>query len=135
MKLWRRPGTFIAFIDSPTDETILRIDTNAEGVTSFTFRLYDRFGVLAEDSGGPREYPLGTEICTDEGEVLLRVPIELNDDIHYRLYGSTGNLITCSDGNRTQILLGLRMEGNKHLSGRPPARPGSGPPPTLDNAV
>jgi hypothetical protein len=31
-------------------------------------------------------------------------------------------LLTCSDGQRTQIYGGVRIEGNRHLPGRPPVR-------------
>ncbi len=111
------------FIDATSDETLLRIDTDLEGVTSFTYRLYNSDGTLARDSEGPHEYPLGAEIRSADDELLLFVPVGLTDDIRYRLYAKGGKLITCSDGKRTQILLGLRVEGNAHLPGRPPVRP------------
>jgi hypothetical protein len=32
-----------------------------------------------------------------------------------------GALVTCSDGHKTEIFGGLRLEGNRHLAGRPPS--------------
>jgi hypothetical protein len=49
------------------------------------------------------------------------VPSERDESIQYRLYNLKGTLVTCSDGKRTQIYGGVRIEGNRHLSGRPPA--------------
>jgi hypothetical protein len=34
-------------------------------------------------------------------------------DIHYKLYSPDGRLLAASDGSRTQILNGLRLEGAK----------------------
>lgn len=125
MKLWRRPGSYVAFIDAASEESILKIASDSEGKLRFSYRLYDSQGNLASDSGEPVELPAGTEIRSADDEQLLFVPVEPGADLLYRLYNRTGKLITCSDGVRTQILAGLRMEGNKPLSGHPPTRPTS----------
>jgi hypothetical protein len=121
VKLGRRPGASVEFIDSYTEETILKLESSADGVSMVSYRLYDCNGGLVSDSGGPQTFPNGLEICTSEGEVLLYLPSEQGESISYRLYSPKGVLMTCSDGARTQIFGSLRIAGNKHLSGRPPA--------------
>jgi hypothetical protein len=120
VRLARRPGAFVAFVDSYTEETILKIESDLNGVHTISYRLYDGDGALVSDSEGPRAFPEGLEVCTGGGEVLLHVPSERSESISYRLYSPKGVLMTCSDGSRTQIFGSLRIEGNKHLSGRPP---------------
>ena len=120
MKLGRRPGAFVEFIDSYTEETILKIESDLNGVNMISYRLYDSCGGLVSDSDGPQAFPEGLEVCTSEGEVLLHLPSERTENISYRLYSPKGVLMTCSDGSRTQIFGSLRIAGNKHLSGRPP---------------
>ncbi|HLF71086.1 MAG TPA: hypothetical protein VI759_02905 [Dehalococcoidia bacterium] len=128
MKLGRRPGTFVSFVDSFTEEPILKVESNENGQNLFTFHLYDSHGTLVADSDGPHIYPDGTEIRDANQELLLLVPSEQGTDIQYRLYSHKGVLITCSDGRRTQIFGGVKMEGNKPLSGRPPASPAAAKP-------
>jgi hypothetical protein len=120
MKVARRPGAFVAFIDSYTEETILKIESDLNGVHMVSYHLYDRCGELVSDSDGPQAFPEGLEISTGEGEILLHLPSERSESISYRLYSPRGVLMTCSDGSRTQIFGSLRIDGNKHLSGRPP---------------
>jgi hypothetical protein len=124
MRLRRRPGAFIAFVDTFTDETLLRIECSADDVDLVSFRLYDSRGTLVADSGGSRCLPDGLEVSIVNGEQLLCVPARRDEDIRYRLYNSKGALLTWSDGKRTQIFGGVRVEGNKHLAGRPPSQTG-----------
>ena len=120
MKLARRPGAFVAFVDSYTEETVLKIESDLNGLHMISYHLYDGGGVLVSDSDGPQAFPEGLEVSTGAGEILLHVPVERSESISYRLYSPKGVLMTCSDGSRTQIFGSLRIEGNKHLSGRPP---------------
>jgi hypothetical protein len=122
MKLRRRPGAFVAFVDTFTDETLLKIECTSDDVDFIAFRLYDFQGRLVADSEGPRQLSEGVEISDDAGELLLYVPLARDESVCYRLYSPRGTLLTCSDGLRTQIYGGVRMEGNKHLAGRPPSQ-------------
>ena len=121
MKLGRRPGSFTSFIDSFTEETILRIEASSSGEILVTFHLYDCHGVLVQDSDGCRSFPLGTEIRAGDDEVLLGLPDDDEGFVSYCLYNRVGALLTRSDGMRTQLFGGIRIVGNKPLSGRPPA--------------
>ena len=125
MRLRRRPGAFVAFVDSFTEETILRIECDADDVDQISFRLYDKTGGMVADSEGPQRFPEGVEITAADGEVLLYVPPVRDESIKYTLYNLEGKLLTSSDGQRTQIYGGVRVEGNKHLSGRPPSPKGA----------
>lgn len=120
MRLGRRPGAFVAFIDTFTDETFLRFECDADGVDLISFHLFDSQGRLVADSGGAQSYPSGLQVSCLDGEQLLFVPSERGDSVEYRLYNLKGALLTCSDGKRTQIYGGVRVEGNRHLPGRPP---------------
>lgn len=120
MKLRRRPGAFVAFVDSFSEETFLKLECDSENLDQITYLLFDSQGRVVADSRGPQTFPDGIEVSDSEGEVLLLVPAERDEDIQYRLYNSKGELVTCSDGQRTQIFGGVRIEGNRHLSGRPP---------------
>jgi hypothetical protein len=124
MKLRRRPGAFVAFVDTFTDETLLKIECNADDVDLIAFRLYDCQGRLVADSQGPRQLSESVEVSDEAGELLLYVPLARDESICYRLYSVRGALLTCSDGLRTQIFGGVRMEGNKHPAGRPPSQAG-----------
>jgi hypothetical protein len=120
MKLGRRPGAFTSFVDSFTEETILRIEASASGEILVTYRLYDCHGSLVQDSEGCRNFPIGTEVRSAEDEMLLHVPESLDGLVSYCLYNKFGALLTRSDGLRTQLFGGIRIVGNKPLSGRPP---------------
>lgn len=120
MKLRRRPGAFVAFVDSFTEETFLRFECDAGDHDVISYHLYDRYGCLVADSDGAHGYPGGVEISDRDGEVLLFVPAERDENVLYRLYSVRGALVTCSDGKRTEIFGGLRLEGNRQLPGRPP---------------
>ena len=50
MKLGRRPGAFTSFVDSFTEETILRIEASSTGEILLTFHLYDCHGALVQDA-------------------------------------------------------------------------------------
>jgi hypothetical protein len=107
-----RPGSLTAFVDSNTGEPILQIAADTGGDARVAFRLFDCDGNLVCDSGGFQTYPDG--LCVESGEeVLLLIPNDPSGDIHYRLYNQEGRLLTASDGSRTQILGGLRIEGAK----------------------
>ena len=121
MKLRRRPGAFVAFVDSFTEETFLRVECDSEDIDQISFRLFDSQGRLVADSAGPHNFPAGVKVADRDGEQLLSVPSGRDECIQYRLYNPKGALVTCSDGLRTQIYGGVRIEGNRHLSGRPPA--------------
>ena len=120
MKLGRRPGAFTSFVDSFTEETILRIEASSSGEILITFHLYDCHGALVQDAEAC-SYPAGTEVRSEDDEVLLSVPADDEGLVSYCLYNQSGSLLTRSDGMRTQLFGGVRIIGNKPLSGRPPA--------------
>jgi len=106
-------------MDSFTEETFLRLECDAGDLDLISYHLYDRHGGLVADSDGAHHFPGGLEVSGD-GELLLSVPAERDESVLYRLYSVKGALVTCSDGMKTEIFGGLRLEGNRHLSGRPP---------------
>ena len=120
MRLGRRPGAYVALVDSFTQETLLKAECDTNNVDLISFRLYDSSGGLVADSDGPQTYPDGVEILAGAGEELLHVPSVRDQSIRYRIYSTQGTLLTCSDGLRTLIYGGVHVEGNKHLPGRPP---------------
>jgi hypothetical protein len=121
MRLGKRPGTFVAFVDLFTEETLLRVECDSDDVDFVSYHLFDCHGELVSDSGGARCFPSGVEVIDEAGELLLLVPATRGESIQYRLYSQDGSLLTCSDGRRTQIYGGVRIDGNRHLSGRPPS--------------
>jgi hypothetical protein len=122
MKLGRRPGAFTSFVDSFTEETILRIEASPAGEILVTFHLYDSHGTLVQDSDGVHCFPTGTEIRSEDDEILLTVPEDRESVVSYCLYNHTGALLTRSDGMRTELFGGVRVIGNKALPGRPPGQ-------------
>ena len=122
MKLGRRPGAFTSFVDSFTEETILRIEASPAGEILVTFHLYDSHGTLVQDSDGSHCFPTGTQVRSDEDEMLLNVPDDRESLVSYCLYNHTGALLTRSDGMRTELFGGVRVIGNKPLPGRPPGQ-------------
>jgi len=108
-----RPGSLTAFIDGNTGESLLQIAADPNGDPRVAFRLFDRNGVLVQDSDGFNTYDKGLEVCCAKGEQLLELPDDPAGNVKYRLYNSEGRLLTTSDGARTQILGGLRIEGAK----------------------
>jgi hypothetical protein len=107
-----RPGSLTAFVDSNTGDPILQIAADSNGEARVAFRLFDCDGNLACDSNGFQTYPEGLRVEVGE-ELLLLIPNDPAGDIQYRLYNPEGRLLTASDGSRTQILGGLRIEGAK----------------------
>jgi len=100
----------IAFLDAPTNEVLLRVGLDEDGLPFVYFRLYDSSGCLAAESGGLESFPAGLTIHSWDGELLLDVPAETDAHIQYRIYNRNGALLTCSDGLRTTIQSLLRME-------------------------
>ena len=106
----RRPGTSTTFVDAASEETILQLAADGEGMSFMAFHLYDAAGSCVADSS-LEHYTDGITIRCAGGEVLLAVPQDPAENLSYRLYNSKGNLLTASDGARTMIYPQLRMEG------------------------
>jgi hypothetical protein len=121
MRLGHRAGSSLSFIDSFSEETILKVEAESENKDLFSYHLYDGAGALVAEVEAISAMPDGIEVRTPEGELLLRVSPALGAAITYRLYSRKGALITCSDGARTQIFGGLQIVGNR-THGRPPTR-------------
>ena len=107
----RRPSTSTTFSDAASGEGILQVASDENGRLLMAYRLYDAKGLLVADSEGLGHYPDGLTIRCSRGEVLLDVPADCSNDVRYRLYNSSGSLLTQSDGARTVIYSLLRMEG------------------------
>ena len=121
MRLGHRAGSSISFIDSFSEETVLKVEAQSENKDLFSYHLYDSTGTLVAKVEAISAMPDGIEVRTTDGEVLLHVSPELGAAVNYRLYSRKGALITCSDGARTQIFGGLQIVGNRpHV--RPPTR-------------
>jgi hypothetical protein len=108
-----RPGSLTAFVDGTTGEMLLQIAADPNGDPRVSFHLFDCNGNLAKDSDGFNTYPEGLEVIGANEEQLLELPDDPTGNVKYRLYNSDGRLLTTSDGSRTQILGGLRIEGAK----------------------
>jgi hypothetical protein len=106
-----RPGSSTSFVDAASGEVLLQVSTLPNGMSQFSFRLYDSKGQLVRESDGARLFPDGLLIEDASQELLLRLPTDIAANIEYRLYNSAGNLLTCSDGTRTQIFAYLRIDG------------------------
>jgi len=122
VRLGHRAGNSISFIDSFSEETILKVESAVENKDLFTYHLYDNTGTLVADMEAVSAMPDGIEVRTTEGELLLHVTPELGAAINYRLYSRKGALITCSDGERTQIFGGLQIEGSRAFARHPRPR-------------
>jgi hypothetical protein len=123
MKLQRRAGTSVIFIDTASEERLLEVQCDAGGRELVAFHLYDSRGTLVSDSGGPQSFPDGVEVRAPDNELLLLVPGESVSHLQYRLYTRTGVLMTCSDGIHTQVFRYLRMEAGKPPAGHRPGTP------------
>jgi hypothetical protein len=123
MKLQRRPGTSIIFIDTDSEERLLEVQCDADGHDLVAFHLYDREGTLVSDSLGPQSFPNGIEVRSADDELLLSVPCDADGYVQYRLYTHAGILMTCSDGIRTQVYRYLRMESGKLTAAPPSPKP------------
>jgi hypothetical protein len=108
-----RPGSLTAFVDGASGETLLQIAADSNGEPRVAYRLFDCDGNLVQDSDGFHTYPEGLSLISTSQELLLHIPPDPSGDIQYRIYSPAGRLLTCSDGSRTQILNGLRIEGAK----------------------
>ena len=108
-----RPGSLTAFVDGSTGEMLLQISADPNGDPRVSFRLFDSNGNLAQESDGFNVYPKGLDVRGANDEQLLELPDDPSGNVKYRLYNSEGRLLTTSDGSRTQILGGLRIEGAK----------------------
>jgi hypothetical protein len=108
-----RPGSLTAFVDGNSGEMLLQIAADPNGEPRVAFHLFDCNGNLAQDSDGFKVYPKGLDVRGANDEQLLELPDSPDGNVKYRLYNSDGRLLTTSDGARTQILGGLRIEGAK----------------------
>jgi hypothetical protein len=109
----RRPGTDISFVDSSTGERFLQVATSEQGQILIAYTLYDSSGRLVADSDGPQAFVEGKEVRDDNNELLLLIPLLEENHIQYRLHNDKGVLVTCSDGARTQLFGGIRLESTK----------------------
>ncbi len=107
----RRAGHVTLFIDATSNDIVLKIQVDDSGGAQVAYKLFDVEGQLVEESGEPRIFPEGVCVKSSADELLLNIPAAPEDAISYRLYGSTGQLLTFSDGLRTQIFPSLRMDG------------------------
>jgi hypothetical protein len=98
-------------VDSASDERVLEVGCDADGVLLLSFRIYDSTGQLTASTDGFEQFPDGLSVSCGAGEKLLDVPSDLSKPFRYRLYNSEGRLLTWSDGVRTKIYPHLRMEG------------------------
>jgi hypothetical protein len=110
----RRAGTSTVFVDSASGENILEVASDENGVILLAFRLYDARGRLTAESSGFEQFPDGLTVKCKGGEQLLHVPRDPTAPVKYRLYNSSGRLLTWSDGARTKIYAQLRMDGVAH---------------------
>jgi len=95
----------------------LNVGVDDEGRPLIYFYLYDSVGRPVAHSGAASSFPDGFKVQTADGELLLDIPTGPDIPIHYRLYNRKGELLTCSDGVRTKIHPGLRME-SRPLGGK-----------------
>ena len=107
----RHIGSHTAFVDSISGEAVLQMASDEHGVEFLAYHLYDAQGQLTAQSNGFKRFPRGLSITCQAGEELLHIPKDAGEPVHYRLYGSAGNLLTWSDGQRTRIFGVLRMDG------------------------
>ncbi len=105
-----RPGLSTDFIDSASEEVLLRIACSATGESKLAYCLYDSQGTLVAKTEDFGSFPEGVSVVAECGDVLLDVPSSPEGHITYRLFNRDGRLLTCSDGHRTQVFAFLRME-------------------------
>jgi len=109
----RRPGVGTSFVDTFNEDVLLQVRTNELGETLVFYHLYDSAGGVVADSEGLQSFLEGKEVRDGSNELLLRIPCEADQAIEYRLYSCRGTLLTCSDGARTQLFGGIRVEATK----------------------
>jgi hypothetical protein len=114
----QRPGSRTQFVDSFTGEVLLEALVNEDGRVLLGFKLYDSSGAPVADSSGPQAFPAGLSITADNAEVLLSLSEDEPAWLSYRLYSEKGALLTASDGHKTFIYGGLRMDGKSKPPGR-----------------
>jgi hypothetical protein len=107
----RRPGFGTAFSDAFSADVLLKVLTDDSGANLVSFRLYDCRGEMVAESEGLQTFAGGKEIRDQQDELLLLIPSEPEACLEYRLYSSLGTLLTCSDGARTQLFGGIRVDG------------------------
>jgi len=120
----RRPGTSTTFIDAVSGEDIFQVASDENGLLFMAYHLYDARGSLVAESAGLGHFPDGLTVRCAGGELLLDIPADPANDVQYRFYNSTGQLLTSSDGARTRIYPPLRMEGVGRLWVPPSANGG-----------
>ena len=108
-----RPGSLTSFVDGASGETLLQIAADSNGEPRVAFKLFDCDGNLVQETEGFQTFPEGLSLESPAAELLLKLPTDPLGDIHYKLYAPDGRLLAASDGSRTQILSGLRLEGAK----------------------
>ena len=106
----RRLGTSTAFIDAVENEVLLMFSADDDGKTLVSFCLYHADGALIANSEGPQYFPEGLTVQGSDGNILLEIPTQSDASVRYRLFNRFGQLLTYSDGARTQIYGFLRME-------------------------
>jgi hypothetical protein len=111
-----RPGSLTSFVDGASGEALLQVAADPSGEPRIAFKLFDCDGNLVSESQGLESFPEGLRIEANS-ELLLLIPPDPQSSLQYRLYSRDGRLLTCSDGSRTQIYGGLRLDGAK-----PPSR-------------
>jgi hypothetical protein len=112
----RRAGVGTSFVDAFSEDVVLQVITQDDGITRISFDLYDCRGGAVASSDGLQTYAEGIEIRDALNELLLLIPVEPDGNIEYRLYSRRGTLLTCSDGARTQLFGGIRLEPIKPVA-------------------
>jgi hypothetical protein len=107
----RRPGFGTTFVDAFSADVLLQVMTDQSGHDLVAYRLYDCHGRLVADSDGLQAFGEGKEVRDGNGELLLRIPTEPEGRVEYCLYSRRGGLLTSSDGARTQLFGGIRVDG------------------------
>jgi hypothetical protein len=95
----RRAGVGTSFVDAFSEDVVLQVITQDDGITRISFNLYDK-GCAVANSDGLQTYAEGIEI-RDIERVAAAHPAKPDGNIEYRLYSRRGTLLTCSDGTRT----------------------------------
>jgi len=112
----RRAGVGTSFVDAFSEDVVLQVITQDDGITRISFNLYDCRGGTVASSDGLQTYAEGIEIRDALNELLLLIPAKPDGNIEYRLYSRRGTLLTCSDGTRTQLFGGIRLEPIKPVA-------------------
>jgi hypothetical protein len=106
----RQPGTSVTFVDGVSQESILKLESDADGVHFVAFHLYDSQGVLVQEQDALERGPEGVLVRAACGEMLLTIPKDDTKSIQYNLYNHEGTRLATSDGVHTKIYPLLRME-------------------------